>query len=542
MRRFLFATIIGFFSLAASPSFAAPAHDHEQTEAKPVYQCPMHPWIKSDQPRSKCTVCGMDLVAAIRAPAGGGNTTTVTLSPSSITTIGVQTSPVSRQPLTRTVRVTGRIEDDDTRHRILSARIPGRVEELHLNYVGAQIEEGAPLATLYSPEMLTAQRVFLERLRAGSIAFAATDIAAARERLLELGLTETEIAELERTQEPSATVVLRSPATGVVVSKSVYEGQYVQTSDRLFEIADFSRMWFLFDAYEQDVPWLRVGQTVQITTRAVPGEVIEAPIAFIDPNFNDLTRTTKVRVVLPNPHFNSVGESHTLLHRVLAEARVLVESPAVLAAPRAAILDIGTGPIAYVDLGDGTYEQRKLRLGRRGDTLVEVLEGLNEGEAVVTTAALLIDAQAQLTHTASAGSSGHQHGGVAPTSATPRAEVSMDALARLVDVAAEAADALANDDFAAYQKIFPRLESASASLSLPALELGTSLKAARRSFEPWSTVVADLAKPHRAHLSVKVFQCPMTPVLGHGRWVQRNQPLKNPFFGSTMPDCGEEVR
>ena len=163
-------------------------------------------------------------------------------------------------------------------------------------------------------------------------------------------------------------------------------------------------------------------------------------------------------------------------------------------------------------------------------------------EAVVTTAALLIDAQAQLTHAASAGSSGNHHGSVAPTSATPRAEVSMDALARLVDVAAEAADALANDDFVAYQKIFPRLESASASLPLPALELGTSLKTARRSFEPWSTAVADLVKPHRAHLSVKVFQCPMTPVLGHGRWVQRNQPLKNPFFGSTMPDCGEEVR
>ncbi len=539
MRRLLFFTLFGLLSATVPMALAAPEHDHGHAGAKPVYQCPMHPWIKSDQPRAKCTVCGMDLVAAIRTSAGGGNGSTVTLSPSVVTTIGVQTSTVSRQSLTRTVRVTGRIEDDDTRHRILSARIPGRVEHLHLTYVGASIEEGAPLATLYSPEMLTAQRVFIERLRAGSIAFAATDIAAARERLLELGLNEPEIAELERTQKPSATVVLRSPATGVVVDKFVYEGQYVQTSDRLFEIADFSRMWFLFDAYEQDVPWLRVGQTVQITTRAVPGEVIEAPIAFIDPNFSDTTRTTKVRVVLPNPHFNPAGESHVLLHRVLAEARVLVESPAVLAAPRSAILDAGNGPLAYVDVGDGNYEQRKLRLGRRGDTLVEILDGLTEGEAVVTTAALLIDAQAQLTHAATSGG-GHQHGAPAAAPA-PQVDVPMETLAALVDVASEASDALASDDFAAYQKIFPRLQSASESLSLPPLELGSSLKAARRSFEPWSTAVADLAKPHRAHLSVKVFQCPMTPVLGQGRWVQRNQPLKNPFFGSAMLECGEEI-
>jgi membrane fusion protein, copper/silver efflux system len=532
-----------FLLPVAAALAAADAHDHAGESAASVYQCPMHPWIKSDRP-GKCTICGMDLVAA--APAAAAPEGIIALNASIITTIGVQTSVVSRQALTRTVRVTGEIDDDDTRHRILAARIPGRIEKLHINFVGAEIAAGAPLATLYSPEMLGAQRVLVERIRAGEVAFSASETAAARERLLELGLTGPEIAELEKSLAPSATVVLRAPMAGIVVAKSVYEGQYVQTSDRLFEIADFSHMWFVFDAYEQDIPWLRVGQRVQITTRAVPGELIEAPIAFIDPNFNDTTRTTKVRVVLPNPHFNATGEGHVLFHRVLAEARVLVESPAVLAAPRSAVLDAGAGPVAYVDLGDGHYERRALRLGRSGDALVEVLAGLAEGERVVTTGALLIDAQAQLAREAAT----HVHGAAPAATAAPRDTPSAPetaappagaALAALAATAADAADALANDDYARYRRILPGLRTASSGLALPALDAGDSLKAARRSFEPWSTAVADLLKPHRAALGVKVFQCPMSPVLHKGRWVQFSQPVKNPFFGSAMPDCSEEL-
>jgi len=350
---------------------------------------------------------------------------------------------------------------------------------------------------------------------------------------------------------------VRAPMSGTVVTKLVYEGQYVQTSDRLFEIGDFSRMWFVFDAYEQDLPWIRVGQTVNITTRAFPGEVITAPVDFIDPNFNEVTRTTKVRAVIPNPHAGMSGESHTLPHRVLAEGRVEVDASTVLAAPRSAVLDTGAGPVAYVDLGNRTFEQRKLQLGRRGDNLVEVLAGLNEGDLVVTNGALLVDAQAQLSREANT----HSYAilsdvGRVPSPATETAtrsegtsltlasqSASTDSLAALANAAIDAADALAADDYAHYQKLFAAISVAAKSFpELPKLQPGTDLKTARASFEPWSTAVADLLKPHRAHLGLKIFQCPMSPVLKKGRWVQRSVPLKNPFFGSTMADCGEEVR
>lgn len=509
----------------------------------------------------------MDLVAVSAAAVQAeGTGTRVTLSPNSVTVVGVKTSTVARQPLTRTVRVIGRIDDDDTRHRILSARVPGRIEKLFINFVGASVEAGARLATLWSPEVLTAQRVFVERLRAGGIAFSASEQAAAREQLQQLGLSEDDIAQLERTKEPSAVVTVRAPSAGIVVSKSVYEGQYVQASDRLFEIADFSRMWFVFDAYPQDIPWLHVGQKVEITTRAVPGEIISAPIEFIDPNFDEAKQTTRVRAILPNPHYSTGGEAHTLPHRVLAEGRVLVETPAVLAAPRSAILDTGSGPIGYVETKAGTYEPRTLQLGRRGDALVEILSGLSEGENVVTEGNLLIDAQAQLAREASAHSTNapmEKHadvGGVtsprsetaAPVDALMRGEVTpptitgthvVNSVEALADVAVDSADALANDDFARYQKLFPSLQRVAAEFpDLPAVDVGKTLLEARRSFEPWSSAVANLLKPHKSELGLKFFQCPMSPVLHKGRWVQRSTPIRNPFFGSSMPDCGEEIR
>lgn len=520
-----------------------------------VYQCSMHPWIKSASP-GKCTICGMDLVAVSTAeadlPAG-----TVTLPHSSITAIGLRTAIVARQPLSRTLRVVGRIEDDDTRHRILSARVPGRVEKLFINFVGAPVEAGEPLATLWSPELLTAERVFVERLRAGPIAFSASEQSAAREQLQQLGLSEADIAALEKSREPSPVITVRAPSAGVVVSKSVYEGQYVQSSDRLFELADFSRMWFVFDAYAQDLPWLQVGQQVEITTRAVPGETISAPIEFIDPNFDEARQTTRVRAILPNPHYGTAGQPHRLPHRVLAEGRVLVETPAVLAAPRSAVLDTGGSPVAYVATSEHRFEQRKLKLGRRGDALVEVISGLAAGESVVTEGNLLIDAQAQLAHEASGATTlaadagaleqrtdaGGTPGTAAPAVSSPTAasEASTD-LAALANAAIDAADALASDDFVRYEKLFPSVLAASRAFSLPALQPGTNLKSARASFEPWSTAVADLLRPQRAQLGLRVFQCPMSPVLQKGRWVQRSAPLKNPFFGSAMPDCGEELR
>jgi Cu(I)/Ag(I) efflux system membrane fusion protein len=371
-------------------------HDHAaEAAAGAVYVCPMHPWIKADHP-DKCTICGMSLVARTAAEAASAALPagTIALSQSQITTIGVATTTVARQPLVRTLRVSGRVEDDVTRHRVLAARVPGRIEKLNINYTGQAVVKGEPVAIMYSAEMLTAQRTYVEHLGAGQ-AYPASEIAGVREKLLTLGLTNDDIADLEKNRTPSATVVVRSQVDGTVIDRFAYEGQYVAAGDRIVETGDFTKMWFMFDVYESDMALLQIGQMVDVNTDAIPGETLSEPIAFIDPNFNESTRSTKARVALNDVHFQ-VDDQHLYMpHRVVATGRVRLPAPLVIALPKSAILDSGTGPVAFVELGGGGYERRKLVLGRRGDDLVEVIDGVKAGEKVVTRAALLLDAQAQ---------------------------------------------------------------------------------------------------------------------------------------------------
>lgn len=538
-----------------------PEHSHgaasgDEAEAQ-VYQCPMHPWIKSDKAGDRCTICGMELVAASGGVGAGHGATEVdpnlvTLTAAQAVVTGVATAEVKRGSVTRTLRVSGVIDDDDTRHRILSARVPGRIEKLQVNYVGAEVEAGAPLATIYSPEMLTAQRQYIERVKAGAIATSQADRASARERLLELGLTEEEIGILDKTLKPTAMVNVRTPMSGTVVSRSVYEGQYVKTNDRLFEIADFSRMWFVFDAYEPDLAWLKPGQAVEVSVPSLPGQVLTAPISFIDPNLNEMSRTARVRVTLENP-------DRRMLHRQTAQALVVGTGPETLLVPRSAVLQHGGKPVVYVDQGGQGYRAQEIQLGRVGDTQAEVLSGLKEGDLVATQAALILDSQAQLAH-AAAGASGHDHGqgpAKVPAGVTPHDEAVYGLLKTLVFAAADAAEALASDDLPGYRRTLPALRDAQAAYLAGVTQAardrlgevagkladGPDLDAARRAFEPFSTAVADLARGEHVHHreGITIFQCPMTQVLGTGRWLSRSNQLRNPFFGSAMLDCGDEV-
>lgn len=563
-----------FFAAQRAESGRAAHGPHEHTaevtaSTKPrIYQCSMHPWIRSDKPGAKCTICGMELVAASESASQEMPPGVIPLSASTVTVLGVKTVPAAKRPLERTLRVAGSIDDDDSRHRILSAYVAGRVEQLHVNFIGAEARAGQPLLTLYSQALLNTEREYVRLLRSGEATFQST--APARDRLRGMGLIDEQIERLVATGEPEQFTTFVSPVSGTIIVRGVYPGQNVAAGDKLFEIGDFSSMWFLFEAYEQDLPWLRVGQKVDVKTRAVPGKTFSAAISFIDPTFNETTRSTRVRVELKN---ELIGEGASarreIPHRVFGEGLVHVDVPDVLAIPRTAVLDPGTGPVAYVDLGGNAYEQRLLKLGRVGDSWVEVKEGVREGEAVVTAGNLLVDAQAQLSREAagyshepppppSAMASGvstmerHPDSEKRETTAPSTAPASgpspqptgapLERLGPLVDAAAKGADALASDDFARYEKVFPELEAASQGLTLPKLTVGADLASARRSFEVWSTAAADLVLPQRERLGARIFQCPMAPVLKRGRWIQKTDELKNPFFGSAMLECGVELK
>ena len=537
-----------------SPSAALTA---ATAESKPAfYQSAMHPWIKSDKP-GRCTICGMELTPVYEGEKGfdeSGGTNTVALTQNQIQVLHVQTAEAKIQPLARTLQVAGMIDDDATRHRVLSAYVDGRVDKLHVNYSGAEVDAGQPLAEFYSPNLLQAEREYRQltgELKKNTAL-----------RLRQMGLSSEQIEAVADKPADSLTSQIRSPIGGTVVAQNVYEGQYVTTGQALFEIADFSNMWFMFRAYEQDMPWIKTGQTVTVSTPAIPGKSFQGKVTFIDPNFDEATRSTKVRVELPNP---KIDGRRLLLHRLYADGAVNVDAPAVLTVPRAAVIQTGPEAVVYIDREGGAYEQTPVKIGRRGDSLVEILSGLKAGDKVVTNGNLLIDGQAEMNR-AFMSPVVEEPMPVAMTAELTAEQIKL--IADFIRVVDAMSAALAADDLAAFNKASePAMKAtgefikALANLSVSKENLNAlgnsshfhgseNLKNARAAFHPFSMVAATTIEPLRKlkdFPDVQIWECPMVDqalpdVPKKGRWLQTGKRKgANPYFGAEMLECGKEI-
>lgn len=523
------------------------------TERKPLYyQSAMHPWIKSETP-GRCTICGMELTPVYPGEKGfdaSGGGDVIALTQNQIQVLHVQTAEAKIRPLVRTLEVAGTIDDNATRHRVMSAYVDGRIDKLYINYLGAEVTEGQPLVELYSPTLLQAER---EYRQLGGELRKNTEL-----RLRQMGLNSEQIATLDQKPADSLTSQILAPIGGTVVSQSVYEGQYVSTGRALFEIADFSTMWFMFRAYEQDMPWIGIGQTVTVTTPSIPDKSFTGKITFIDPSFNEATRSTDVRVELANPLVDGRRE---LLHRLYADGKVALDAPAVLTVPRSAVIQTGSEAVAYIDKGGGAYEYRVLKIGRRGDALLEILSGLGEGDAVVTNGNLLIDGQAEMNRSFMAPPE--------PVSADKPVDLNDEqkqALAAFLKVADAMAAALAADDLAAFNTASaPAMKTTGAMIKLlrPTVENLDALndarhfhgfddlKSARSAFHKFSMAATTALDPLRKAAEIpdfQIYECGMVDeaipgVPKKARWIQTGgRGLKNPFFGSEMLECGKEIQ
>ena len=485
-------------------------------------QCPMHPWVKSEQP-GKCNLCGMDLVASSSAASATG---VVMLPPGSPQVLGVQTSEVKQQPLARTMRVAGMIEEDGSRHGVISAPVEGRIDGLSMNHAGQQVTRRQPLATIFSRTLLTAANEYKLALPQGG-----QPLEAAKRKLEQYGLVWEQIQTIPNRQPDDLYFGVLSPRTGVIVKSYIAEGQYVKEGERLFEIADFTTLWFMFTAYEQDIPLLKPRQVVQVNIASLPGQVTRARIDNISPILDDATHSAMVRVVIENPE-------RKIMNNTTATAVVELEAPTVLAVPRTAVLWSGSAPRVYVEQASGSYQQRSVKLGRMGDVLVEVLAGLQEGERVVTRGNMLIDSQSQMD-------------AMALPEAAPAnmdsAQISPALMSYLQSAAAVNA-ALANDDLAACNAALKQLPPApKALISIAAPAQATDLLTLRKAFLPWSQELAAQGLKLRTKVpGLHVFRCPMTNDLWPGApknaaWIQLGGTLQNPYWGEKMRDCGVEV-
>jgi Cu(I)/Ag(I) efflux system membrane fusion protein len=331
----------------------------------------------------------------------------VTISPERQQLIGVRLGKVVRDKLVMSVSAVGIVEPDQTRLVRIQSRVSGWISKLYVNFVGQKVAKNDPLLEIYSPDLVSTQNEYLlarSRQPAAEGTLSQSDLAQSSRRRLELyGVAPQEIAEIERTGKPRDTLLLRSPIAGEVLSRDVFQGSYIEPSTQLYRIADLSVVWLQAKVYEYELPHIEIGQRVDVTLLTEPHDTLQGKVSFVEPLVQEATRTTNVRVEINN----STGR---LKPGMYAELRIEHQMGEGLLIPDSAVLRTGERAIAFRALPDGRFEPVAVKLGSRFGTRVQVLEGLEEGDEVVTSAGFLIDSESRL-KTATTGGGHHHHGG-----------------------------------------------------------------------------------------------------------------------------------
>ena len=562
--------------------------------APPVaWTCSMHPQIQQPSP-GDCPICGMDLIPLQADGGADEGPRTLSMSESSKALAAIQTSAVERGFPAAQIRLVGKLAYDETKEKSLTARFPARIDELFVNYTGIAVKKGEHLAKVYSPELLTAQRELLTAYRNDPDSLLA---AAAREKLRLWDLLPEQIDAILESGQAKDHFVLRAPIGGIVVSKKVSEGDYVKMGETLFRIVDLDQLWLYLEAYESDLAWLRYGQEVLFSVESYPGEVFHGQISFIEPLIDSKTRTAQVRVNVSNAERRlkpGMFAKGVVEANLAAGGKVLVPgladkwiSPmhpeivkdgpgscdvcgmdlvparelgyvsdgpmeAALFIPATAVMRTGKRAIVYVEKPDAdrpTFQGREIVLGpRAGDSFV-VMEGLEEGERVVTKGAFKIDSSLQIQGKASMMNPEVEERDAAKAMSSASIEVEAREAALALDAYLALQAALAGDDLAAARLALAEILDALGgvgTLSELAREMqeAKDLESLRRPlFETFSNalIAAVKADAGQFHRSVTLMYCPMVYPDRGAYWLQGDDTLRNPYYGSMMLRCGETM-
>jgi Cu(I)/Ag(I) efflux system membrane fusion protein len=363
----------------------------------------MHPFILSDRPGA-CPICGMALVTKSSMVSSlpdnaAASLGMVSMNPTQRLMANVATAKAEGREFSLDTSAVGKVSWDERTLAAVPARFGGRIERLHVDFTGTRVVKGQPLLEIYSPDLVASQREYLlarqgvERLKDSPYEDArrmsSALLEAARARLKLWGVTDAQIAGLERSGEPGLASTVFSPASGVVTERLVSAGQYVAEGSPLFSIADPARVWVQAEIYETEIGRVPVGTPAVVTTEAWPGREFRGRASFVDPFLNPETRTARVRVELANPGGLLKPE---MFVRVAFRGR----KGRALAVPDTAVLVTGERAMVWTEVSPNAYEPRTVRVGHKSGGFYEVLSGLSEGETVVTSAGFLIDSESQL--------------------------------------------------------------------------------------------------------------------------------------------------
>ena len=386
-----------YLSAGSAPQNAAAVDSQKPGKKLLYYRNPMG--LPDTSPVPKKDQMGMDYIPVYEGEDAATNDSGLKISAEKIQKMGVKVEAAKLQMLDRSVRASGRVEIDESRSYTVTAKFEGYIERLHVNTTGQPVGRGQPLFEVYSPELVSAQREYaIAAQGVGQLNAAGSEAQAAMRQLADSSLqrlknwdiSEEQLKALAHSGTAKRTLSFRSPVNGIVTEKKAIQGMRFMPGDTLFQIADIGSVWVQADVFEQDIGAVNVGQQAKIKFNAYPGEVFVGRIAYVYPTLNAATRTVPVRIELANP-------KGRLKPAMFAEVEIPVAGATqVVTVPNAAVIDSGSKQVVIVQVGEGRFEPRNVRLGQRGSEFVQVLDGIKEGEMVVAAANFLIDAESNL--------------------------------------------------------------------------------------------------------------------------------------------------
>lgn len=582
-------------------------HDHKSEKDKiKFWTCSMHPQIKLPTNDAKCPICFMDLVPVHSGGADVG-ATELSLSENALKLAKIETEPALYRKLTHTLRMVGKVDYDETKVASVSLWTPGKSKLIRMliAFTGANVKKGTPLVEVYSPDLIAAQGEYLSAYNSfkkfsknnSQILGTEDNVKASERKLIDLGMTISQIKVLQERNKPDESTIIYSPVTGTVIGKLVNEGEWHSRGMAIYRIADLSKVWVKLEAYETDINWIRHKQEVHFETEAYPGRIFKGHITFIDPFLNKMTRTVPLRV----DAINFDGELKPGMF-VTASVKVKVaeggevadyaKKPSrrkrirrrVLSIPYTAPLITGKRAIVYVQEekkkynGEGEpkvvqrlYHAAEVKLGPRAGNYYVVLSGLEEGQMVVTQGAFKIDSALQIMAKPSMMNPGQKK--VKKLQAFSQNQIPPYAIAgalyhkkmkQIIDPYLDATKSLATDNLENSYKHFLIIKKEIDQMSVKKLDLSQiseekikgqlvalkklfldfekkkDIKYLREIFGKLSPIITSYMDDfgHTYKKPLYLMFCPMID----NHWWQTSEELKNPYYGAMMLRCGDKKK
>ena len=526
-------------------------HEHATEAAQAsVWTCSMHPHIRMDQP-GKCPICGMDLIPLVQGGSSSHDPDAIHLTREAAALANVLTTKVSKQNPVKEIRLYGKVQADERLFQSQVSHVPGRIEKLFVNFTGEQIRSGQKLAEIYSPELVTAQQELLETVKTKQLQPELYE--ASKEKLRQWKLTDDQIASIENSGRIIDNFAVLSNTSGTIISRRISAGDYVTAGSVLFEVADLSMVWILFDAYETDLPFLQKGERVKFTIQAMPGSELSGNIVFIDPILDPVTRVAKVRVEAANHS----GKLKPEMFATGVVSSSLKDYKDNIIIPGSAVLWTGKRSIVYVkdtSTDEPVFRLREIGLGPALSEGYVVTGGLAEGEEIVTQGTFSVDAASQLEGKPSMMNLQARETGI-DKEFIMQVNNLLDQYMKLKDylvlddskMAKQAASSLLK----AVSGVDMKLLSGDSHMkwmdlsggileSLASITNSEGLEQERKAFQTLSKDLYSAIKTFGLIDKTVYYQfCPMYDNNKGGYWLSETEEIRNPYFGKIMLSCGE---